>query len=107
MIYKFKSKAAGDVIMTAPVGDRMLQAMGREPSAQGIFLPADMPKLIQALLHAIEAEETALKQAAEEAAAEGRPAPRGPDVSMRQRAWPLIDMLKRCLEADKEIVWGV
>ncbi len=107
MIYKFKSKAAGDVIMTAPVGDRMLQAMGREPAPQGIFQTADMPHLIQALLKAIEAEETALQQAIQDAQKDGLPPPRGPDVSMRQRAWPLIDMLKRCLEADKDIVWGV
>jgi len=107
MIYKFKSKAAGDLIMTAPVGDRMLLAMGREPSPQGIFLIADMPALIAALEKAIAAEETAVHEAAELARQEGRPAPKGPDISMRQRAWPLIEMLKECHAADREIVWGV
>jgi hypothetical protein len=107
MIYKFKSKAAGDLIMTAPVGDRMLTAMGREPAAQGIFQVADMPNLIQSLLKAIEAEESAFHQSVEEAKRDGHPAPKAPDISMRQRAWPLIEMLKECLEADKDIVWGV
>jgi Domain of unknown function (DUF1840) len=107
MIYKFKSKATGDLIMTGPVGDRMLTSMGREPAPQGIFQVADMPHLIQGLLKGIEAEETAVQKAIEEAQREGLPAPKVPDISMRQRAWPLIEMLKACLDADKDIVWGV
>ena len=31
MLYKFKSKAAGDVIMLGPNGDQMLRIIGREP----------------------------------------------------------------------------
>ena len=43
MLYKFKSKAAGDVIMTGPIGDAVLRTMGKEAGAKGIVLPADMP----------------------------------------------------------------
>lgn len=107
MIYKFKSKAAGDVIMTAPVGDRLLGLMGREPAPRGIFLPEHMPGLIEALEAAIRGEEQAVREAAELATQEGRPAPRSPEVSLRQRAWPLIDMMQRARSADRDIVWGV
>ena len=37
MLYRFRSKAGADVIMTAPHGDRVLRAAGREPAPQGIF----------------------------------------------------------------------
>ncbi|MFM2069336.1 MAG: hypothetical protein RLZZ584_4245, partial [Pseudomonadota bacterium] len=37
MLYKFNSRATGDLIMTEPVGDRVLRAAGREPAPQGIF----------------------------------------------------------------------
>ena len=37
LIYKFKSKAAGDVIMLGPGGDQVLRIIGREPAAKGII----------------------------------------------------------------------
>ena len=52
MIYKFKSKAAGDVIMLGPNGDQMLRLLGREPAAKGIIEVADMAAAIAALQEA-------------------------------------------------------
>lgn len=107
MLYKFKSKAAGDVIMTQPVGDRVLKAMGREPQPQGIFLADDLPALVQVLEQAIEAEEQVRQRLEAEALARGDTLPPREAVSLRQRAWPLIEMMRRSQQADKEIVWGV
>jgi hypothetical protein len=40
MIYKFKSKATGDVIMLGPHGDAVVApAIGREPAPKGIIEP--------------------------------------------------------------------
>lgn len=107
MLYKFKSKAAGDVIMTQPVGDRVLQAMGRAPAPQGIFLAEDLPALISTLEQAIDDEERARERLQAEAKARGETPPPREAVTLRQRAWPLIEMMKRAQQADKEIVWGV
>lgn len=107
MLYKFKSKAAGDVIMTQPVGDRVLKAMGREPQPQGIFLANDLPALMQTLEQAIESEEQARERLEAEAKVRGDTPPPREAVSLRQRAWPLIEMMRRAQQADKEIVWGV
>ncbi len=107
MIYKFKSKAAGDVIMMGPTGDHVLRLIGREPAPQGILEPAAMPAALAALEQAIADEEERRAQARREAEAEGRsPAPEE-GVSLRQRAWPLAEMIKRAQAAGKEIVWGV
>ncbi|MGY0197093.1 DUF1840 domain-containing protein [Leptothrix sp. BB-4] len=107
MLYKFKSKAASDLIMTAPVGDRLLRLMGREPAPTGIFEVADMPALMAALEAAIVTEEAAQRAAEEIAEAEGRTPPRRAEVGLRQRAWPLVEMMKRSQLADVPIVWGV
>lgn len=107
MLYKFKSKATGDVIMTTEVGDRLMKILGREPAAKGIFLPEQMPAAIATLEQAVDAEEDGFRRAAEEAAAEGRKLPAIKGVTLRQRTWPLIDMMRRAQVAGEEIVWGV
>jgi Domain of unknown function (DUF1840) len=107
MIYKFKSKAAGDVIMMGPAGDMVLRTIGKEPAAQGIIEASAMPAAMAAIEQAIAADETARAQAEKEAAAEGRKLAPAEGVSLRQRAWPLVEMMKRAHAADHEIVWGV
>ncbi|HEY8358552.1 MAG TPA: DUF1840 family protein, partial [Ramlibacter sp.] len=57
MLYKFKSKAAGDLIMLEPNGRRVLEAIGKGGGAKGIILPEDMPGAITALEGAIAREE--------------------------------------------------
>jgi hypothetical protein len=107
MLYKFKSKAAGDLIMLEPNGRRVLQIIGKDPGPKGIILPQDMAAAVSALEQAIVAEEAEHKAAIEEAKAKGEVAPKFDTVSLRQRAVPFIDMLRRCAAAEKEIVWGV
>lgn len=109
MLYKFKSKASGDVIMLGPNGDQVLCVIGREPAAQGIIEPPSMAAAIRAIEEAIATEETARR--AEDAAGatdDGPGVSKGRDkVSLRQRAWPLVEMLKRAQAAGQPIVWGV
>lgn len=107
MLYKFKSKAAGDVIMTQPVGDALLRSIGREPAPKGIFEAADLAAAIGALEGAIAADEKARAEAEAEARAEGRTLGPREGVTMRQRAWPLVEMMKRAQAAKQDIVWGV
>jgi Domain of unknown function (DUF1840) len=107
VIYKFKSKAAGDVIMMGPTGDEVLRAMGREPAAQGIVEPDAMPGAIAALEQAIAAIDAERARAEAEASAAGEKLPPRPGVGLRQRAWPFIQMLKRAHAAREPIVWGV
>lgn len=107
MLYKFKSKAAGDLIMLEPNGRRVLEIIGKETGPQGIILPEDMPGATQKLEAAIAREDAEHQAAIEEAKAKGQVPPQFDSVSLRQRAVPFLDMLKRCEQAGKEIVWGV
>ena len=107
MLYKFKSKAAGDLIMLEPNGRRVLEIIGKDPQPKGIIEPDQMPGAIAALEEAILKEEAEQKALVEQAEAKGEVPPRFDAVSLRQRAVPFVDMLRRCERAGKEIVWGV
>jgi regulator of protease activity HflC (stomatin/prohibitin superfamily) len=108
MLYKFKSQATADLIMLQPNGRRLLEIIGKDADQpKGILLPEAMPAAIAALEAAIVREEAEQKHAAEQAAARGEDPPRIDGISLRQRAVPFIEMLRRCEKAEKEIVWGV
>ena len=107
MLYKFKSKAAGDLIMLEPNGRRVLQIIGKDPGPQGIVLPEEMPGALARLEQAITEEEAEHQAAIDEAKAKGEVPPKFDAVSLRQRAVPFMDMLRRCSKEGKEIVWGV
>jgi hypothetical protein len=104
MPYKFRSKASGDVIMLQAHGDAVLRLLGREPAAQGIFEVAHMPQLLARLEAAIQDDEA---RAAEADADEDTAGPGPRAVGLRQRLWPLIDMLRRSHAEDAAVVWGV
>lgn len=107
MLYKFKSKATGDLIMLEPNGQRMLEIMGKAITPKGIVLPEEMAAAVSALKQAIEFEEAQQKLQSQEALDRSEPPPRMEAISFRQRATPLIEMLQRCQQANKEMVWGV
>ena len=103
MLYKFKSKAAGDVIMLGPNGDQVMRLAGREPAAKGIFEVEHMPQLIAVLEQAVAGDEAARKPATDD---EPDKPGKGDGVSLRQRVWPLVEMLRRCHAAREVITWG-
>jgi cyclopropane-fatty-acyl-phospholipid synthase len=111
MIYKFKSKVTGDLIMLEANGQAVLKIIGKadaETLTKGILLPEDMLAAILALENAIALEESAHAEALKKAQATGHEAPNKPNaVSLRQRCVPFIQMLQRCHKAGKEVVWGV
>ncbi len=106
MIYKFRSKAAGDVIMMGPNGDQVLEIIGKSPGPKGIIEPPQMPDAMRALEAAIAADDAARKEAREAEGDDETPR-KGDGVTLRQRAWPLVEMMKRAHAAGESIVWGV
>jgi hypothetical protein len=110
MLYKFKSKATADLIMLEPNGRQMLKILGKDHTdslTKGILLPSQMPEAIAALEAAVAQDESLQKQRAQEAFDRGETPEQPEGISLRQRAAPLIAMIRRCLNEDREIVWGV
>ena len=102
MIYRFQSKASGDVIMNAAVGDRMLEILGRVPAPKGIVEAAALPAAIAALEQAVSGDGRS-----DDAADGDRDQEREKRVGLAQRAYPLLQLFKRSLAAKADVVWGV
>jgi hypothetical protein len=99
--------------------------MGKDPSAKGILLVADMPKALEALevalkKHGHEANHEAEHEVGHEVSHEkGHASPpkhrskeqeQGQEsfaVSLGQRAAPMRQMIKQCILEGHPIVWGV
>jgi hypothetical protein len=125
MLYKFKSKASGDVIMFETHAKALLEIMGKDPSAKGILLVADMPKALEALEVALkkhgheaghEAEHEVGHEVSHEKGHASPPKHRSKEqeqgqesfaVSLGQRAAPMRQMIKQCILEGHPIVWGV
>ena len=111
MLYKFKSKATGDLIMLEPQGKHILKLIGKESGAKGIIMPSEMLAAIDALHAAVAQEELAIQAAKDAAQGEQEAKPAAVDgprmISLKQRVVPFIDMLRRAHAEDKEVVWGV
>jgi hypothetical protein len=104
-MYRFKSKADADLLMLRPVGDQILRIVGREPAAQGIIQVAALPEAIRALEEAIAAAELARRGA--KRADDDDEAGAAEAVGLHQRAWPMLEMMRRALAERADIVWGV
>ncbi len=103
-MYRFKSKADSDLIMMDPVGEQILRIIGREPTKQGIIEAAALPQAIRALEEAIAAAELARRDArrTDDDDEHGAGA-----IGLQQRAWPMLEMMRRSLAERADIVWGV
>jgi hypothetical protein len=122
MLFEFKSRATGSVIMTGDVGKKVLPLIGKSPDPKGIITVSQMPAAIAALEAAC-AREKELAAAARNPA--GRPASNAASpsdaaatqadkddddphlIGISQRVFPLIEMLKAAHAGGKDITWGV
>jgi len=115
MLYEFKSKATGSVVMLGPVAERLLAIVGKEPGPRGIFTVEQMTPAIAALQAEVEREKAELAAAGTNADAsdddqsdpDERALAASKAVTLAQRAWPLIDMLTAARAADQVVTWGV
>ena len=109
-MYKFKSKVTGDLIMLEPNGRQILRIIGKDDTdslAKGILLPADIPAALVALEAAIRDDEARQQHGAPDSTTQSEEPAHAERISLRQRAAPFIEMLKRCRKEDHEVVWGV
>ena len=103
MLYKFKSRSAPDLIMLEPHGRQILQIIGKTPGPTGIITAAQIPAAMAALQAAVAADE-ALTDAQEPTDDE---AVERPDtVRLHQRVAPFLEMLRRSVEQEHDVVWG-
>jgi len=105
MHYVFKSKADADLIMMSSVGDQLLRIVGREPAPKGIIELAAIPAAMRAIELAIAAEDESARHAKD--SNDDDDSTVGVRIGLHQRAWPMLEMMKRSLAERSDIIWGV
>jgi len=97
MLTVFRSKAGADVLMVSGHARAVLEAMGRDPAPQGVFRG---PQLAEALDNwAKWVPPPPAEAAAEETEDES------PVTGLRQRAWPVCELLRRAQAEGVDVVW--
>ncbi|MDR1461844.1 MAG: DUF1840 domain-containing protein [Azoarcus sp.] len=115
MLLSFKSKAGANVIMFGDVAGRLLGVIGKDAGeAKGIVTVEQLPEAISRLQAAIDAERAqqnaksaAEREAEEDAEREAGRSGMTASVDLAQRAWPLLDLLRRAQAGGVPVVWGV
>lgn len=115
MSVKLRCTATGDLLLLAATADQLLGLLGKQADQPGIIEPADMPAALQVLKNLPtpangQRDDAASADRAEGDDADPSDAPasfQDETVTLRQRAWPLIQMIERAQSAGKPIVWGV
>lgn len=107
-IVKFKSKAAGDIVMFKSNAEQMFRIMGVEPSERGVIEPKDLAHVHAQLIAAINTERMARSENPideDELSAEEKVALKS-HVSLEQRAYPLLKMLEEAQKKNVDVHWG-
>jgi hypothetical protein len=109
MLYEFKSKATGTVVMTSNVAERILSIIGKDAGPQGIITLEQINPAIAALQEAIELEDRASRSENDSGVDpnEADDAAHHRSVSLRQRAHPFIELLRDAYKAEERVTWGV
>ncbi len=106
LLITFRSEADADLIMYRKHAEPILKLLGKSPE-QGILTLKELPTAIATLEQACaedrERQRAQLAAQQEEADAGDQPLP----IGLYQRAWPLLQMMKRALAEERPVVWGV
>jgi len=108
MLITFHSKAAADILMRSDDVDTLLRAAGKtygeKVPERGVFTRDQLAGAIAGLERAIQAEPPVAEDA-DEQSDKGPAHPVDQHVALHQRAFPLLDMLRKSLAAGHDVTW--
>jgi len=99
MLIKFDSEV-GSFTMDGAIAVQLIRAMGHSGTVPGAILPADIPGALARLQGVVDKSPTGGKAPAAKSADESEV-----QVSLRQRAFPLIELLTLAAARGKEVLW--
>lgn len=100
MLIKFDSEV-GSFTMAGDIAVQLLKAMGHSGTVPSAILPGDIPGALVRLKSAVDASPRA---PTESSTSDGKNKTEV-QVSLRQRAFPLIDLLTRAAAKGAEVMW--
>ncbi len=99
MLVRFDSDVGG-FIMFGDVAVTLLKMMGQSGVVPGAILAADIPPALDRLKSALHLQHEPAQPPAAESSER-----KEPPVTLRQRAVPLIDLLSRAAQKNKDVIW--
>ena len=118
MIYQFETRAGGRITYTDVVGAQLLHLIGKQPGPRGVITVEDIPAALRVLEAAVQREKEMTAEQRQDlephAGDDGRRSDprddereREPPVSLGQRAFPFIDLLKHAQKMNEDVTWGI
>jgi hypothetical protein len=107
MLVTFSSKVDADIIMLGDHAKAVLsiagKSFGNNLPDRGVFTAEQLPEAIHKIETAIASE----APAQEDNLDEPKPHPMSEAVRLGQRAYPLLQMMRKALTADAPVLWEV
>jgi len=107
----FRSKAAGEIFMFAETTRRILEIIGRPDASRGVITAEQVPEALSRLVAAVEQEKAQAREAAAAAEQDDRRGKEGAaaeaPITLGQRTFPLIEMLRAAQKRQVDVTWGV
>jgi len=100
MLIKFDSEV-GSFTMAGDIAVQLLKAMGHSGTVPSAILPGDIPGALVRLKSAVDAS----PRTPTESSSSDDKNKKEVQVSLRQRAFPLIDLLTRAAAKGAEVMW--
>ena len=123
MLVRLTSSTSGEIIMFAKHVRALFEWIGKETTARGVFVKEQLPEAIAKLQHGVEEERAEAKRLAEEKRANAEKDKHRDEeddgdgdakekeiepeenISLGQRAQPLINMMEWTLKEEGFILW--
>jgi hypothetical protein len=118
---KFQSQATADLVMLQKHAHVVLGLIGKSEDGPGILETKDMPAALSVLkglpqeqIHPVKGKPRREPHGAVDVDEEDDEVPEAPppdfideSISLRQRVWPLVNMIERAMKEQKPIMWNV
>ena len=97
----FRSRAASAIIMYAETAQRLLDIIGKPMAERGVITSEQVDEALARLVQAVEHEKPTGVPADDHTPGAEYP------VSLRQRAFPLVQMLRAARKRHVDVTWGI
>lgn len=101
MLIRFRSNA-GDITMFSEDAEKLIKMMGHSGTVPSAIVARDLPNALQSLKQGVAAAQVPEPPPAKDGADD---ADQEPPVPLTRRAFPLIELLERCVKNDCDLLW--
>lgn len=106
MLVRFRSKESAEFVMLGDIAVKLIQLMGHSGTIPGAIAADDVPAALERLREALAIQGAAPAPGPEDEEEAGEEAgEREPPVTLANRAYPLIEMLKAAAANDSYVMW--